>query len=75
MSGITRHPNISYSALTPNLKGLDAALDAGVKEVAIFGAASESFSKKNINASIKESLERFEDVMIKAKAHGIIVRG
>ena len=54
--------NIHYSALTPNLKGLEAAIEAGAKEVAVFGAASESFSQRNINCSISESLKRFEAV-------------
>ncbi|KAL4218387.1 3-hydroxymethyl-3-methylglutaryl-CoA lyase [Mactra antiquata] len=75
LKGIQRHPNIIYSALTPNLKGFTSALEAGANEVAIFGAASESFSKKNINCSIAESLERFESVMSAAKSSNIPVRG
>jgi len=67
--------NIHYSALTPNLKGLEAALEAGVKEVAVFGAASESFSQKNINCSISESLKRFEAVFDMANKSNIKVRG
>ncbi|KAJ7376352.1 hypothetical protein OS493_035095 [Desmophyllum pertusum] len=62
MRRIKKIPGISYPALTPNLKGFEAAMDCGVKEVAIFGAASESFSRKNINCSISESLQRFEAV-------------
>lgn len=73
--GITRADGVTYSALTPNIKGLEAAVACGVDEVAIFGAASESFSKKNINCSISESLVRFEPVIHQAKAHGMKVRG
>ena len=68
-------PGISYSALTPNLKGLEEALASGVQEVAVFGAASESFSQKNINCSIAESLERFAPVVERARAEGVRVRG
>jgi hydroxymethylglutaryl-CoA lyase len=72
---IQRKPGVVYGALTPNLKGFEAAVEAGVKEVAVFAAASEAFSQKNINCSIAESLERFVPVMEAAKAHGITVRG
>lgn len=65
----------TYSALTPNLKGLEAALECGVREVAVFGAASESFSQRNINCSIAESLQRFAPVMACAAAAGVRVRG
>lgn len=75
MAGITRKPGITYSALTPNLKGLEGAIAAGVDEVAVFGAASEAFTQKNINCSIKESLERFAPVIEMAKEHNIRVRG
>ncbi|WP_148861627.1 hydroxymethylglutaryl-CoA lyase [Marinobacter fonticola] len=75
MAGINRKPGVRYSVLTPNLKGFDNALAAGVDEVAVFGAASESFSQKNINCSIAESLERFAPVMEAAKRHSIPVRG
>ncbi|GEN22430.1 3-hydroxy-3-isohexenylglutaryl-CoA/hydroxy-methyl glutaryl-CoA lyase [Halomonas cupida] len=68
-------PQVTYSALTPNLKGLGAALECGVKEVAVFGAASESFSQKNINCSIAESLTRFAPVVERAQAAGVRVRG
>ena len=68
-------PNINLSALTPNLKGAHAAHDAGIKEFAIFTAASESFCKKNINCSIDESITRFTEVMNFAKEHNIRVRG
>jgi hydroxymethylglutaryl-CoA lyase len=69
------HKNITYAALTPNIKGFDAAIAVGVKEVAIFGAASETFSQKNINCSIDESLYKFEPIMIEAKKENIKVRG
>ncbi|WP_342245788.1 hydroxymethylglutaryl-CoA lyase [Pseudomonas sp. OTU5201] len=72
---IQRKAGVTYAALAPNLKGFEAAVEAGVKEVAVFAAASESFSQKNINCSIAESLERFVPVMDAAKAHGISVRG
>ncbi|NDW20286.1 hydroxymethylglutaryl-CoA lyase [Alteromonas hispanica] len=74
-SGIEKSPSITYSALTPNIKGLDAAIESGVEEVAVFGAASESFSMKNINCSIEESLKKFEPVIAKANTHNIKVRG
>ncbi|MFG0380761.1 hydroxymethylglutaryl-CoA lyase [Pseudomonas sp. zbq_18] len=74
-AGIQQKPGVVYGALTPNLKGFEAAVEAGVKEVAVFAAASEAFSQKNINCSIAESLERFVPVMEAAKAHGISVRG
>jgi len=72
---INRKNNIVYSALTPNLKGLEAAIAAGADEVAVFGSASESFSQKNINCSIAESLKRFEPVMEHANQAGLKVRG
>lgn len=72
---IHRQPGIIYSALTPNLKGFEAALAAGADEVAVFASASEGFSQKNINCSISESLKRFEPVMAAAKQHGLKVRG
>lgn len=74
-AGITRKPGVTYSALTPNLKGFERALAAGAQEVAVFAAASEGFSQKNINCSIAESLERFADVMSAAKQANIPVRG
>jgi hydroxymethylglutaryl-CoA lyase len=74
-AGIRQKPGVVYGALTPNLKGFEAAVEAGVKEVAVFAAASEAFSQRNINCSIAESLERFLPVMEAAKAHGISVRG
>ena len=69
------YPNTIFSALTPNDFGMARAIECGVKEVAVFAAASESFSQKNINCSIKESLERFVPVMIKAHRSKIPVRG
>jgi len=75
MAGIKRKAGVRYSVLTPNLKGFENALAAGADEVAVFGAASESFSQKNINCSIAESLERFLPVMEAAKKHNIPVRG
>ncbi|CAO3357557.1 hydroxymethylglutaryl-CoA lyase [Azospirillum palustre] len=75
LAGIARKPGVRYAALTPNLKGLEGALAARADEVAVFGAASESFSQKNINCSIAESLDRFAPVMEQAKAAGVPVRG
>ena len=72
---IRRKPGVSYPVLTPNLKGFEAARAAGATEVAIFGAASEAFSKKNINCSIAESLDRFRPVVDAAKASNVKVRG
>jgi hydroxymethylglutaryl-CoA lyase len=72
---LSRAPGVTYSALTPNKHGFDLALAAGADEVAIFGAASESFSQKNINCSIAESLLRFEPILAAAKAQNIRVRG
>jgi hydroxymethylglutaryl-CoA lyase len=75
MAGITRRTGVSYPVLVPNVKGLEAAIAAGATEVAVFGAASETFSQKNINCSIAESLERFAEVTAAAKKKGIRVRG
>ncbi len=75
MAGLTRVPGISYTALTPNMKGFEAAKDALADEIAIFGAASEAFSKANINCSIEDSLARFIPMMAAAKTAGIPVRG
>ncbi len=74
-SGIQRKAGVTYAALTPNLQGYQAARAAGADEVAIFGAASEAFSQKNINCSIDESLARFAPVLAAAKADGVRVRG
>ncbi|PMR68495.1 hydroxymethylglutaryl-CoA lyase [Halomonas heilongjiangensis] len=75
MQNLVRLDGVVYSALTPNLKGLEAALECGVEEVAVFGAASEAFSQKNINCSVAESLERFAPVLERAQQAGVRVRG
>ena len=75
MEKIARKPGTIYSALVPNMKGLEAALAAKADEIVIFGAASEAFSQKNINCSIAESIERFREVAVAAKAHGLRMRG
>ena len=75
LAGIRRVPGVRYAALTPNMKGLEGALAARADEVAIFGSASEGFSRANINASIAESLERFAPVSAAARAAGLPVRG
>ncbi len=72
---IRRKPGVAYPVLTPNLQGLEAARAAGATEVAIFGAASEAFSRKNINCSISESLERFKPLVEEAERSKIKVRG
>ncbi|VXC63390.1 3-hydroxy-3-isohexenylglutaryl-CoA/hydroxy-methylglutaryl-CoA lyase [Pseudomonas sp. 8Z] len=74
-ASIGRQPGVTYAALTPNLKGFEAALDAKVEEVAVFAAASEAFSQKNINCSIADSLQRFVPLLEAAKAANIRVRG
>ncbi|WP_440465566.1 hydroxymethylglutaryl-CoA lyase [Pseudomonas sp. YH-1] len=74
-AGIQQKAGVTYAALAPNLRGFEAALESQVKEVAVFAAASEAFSQKNINCSIKESLERFVPVMEAARQHGVRVRG
>lgn len=75
MAGIRRKAGTSYPVLVPNIKGFEAALAAGVEEVAVFAAATEAFSRKNINCSIDESLERFRPVTEAAQQSGIRVRG
>ena len=70
-----KRPGVRYPVLVPNLKGLEAALAAGAEEIAVFGAASETFSQKNINCSVAESLERFRPVAEAALAKGVRVRG
>ena len=75
MAGITREDEITYAVLTPNMRGFEGAVAAKADEVAIFGAASEGFSQKNINCSIAESLERFAPVMVAADEAKIPVRG
>jgi hydroxymethylglutaryl-CoA lyase len=75
LAGIRRRPDVRVSVLTPNMKGFEGALAAGVDEIVVFGAASEAFSQKNINCSIAESIERFAPVVEAARANGIAVRG
>jgi hydroxymethylglutaryl-CoA lyase len=77
MRGIQRQADVRYSVLVPNMQGLDAALQTDVKpdEIVVFGAASEAFSRKNINCSIDESIERFAPLVAKALAAGVKVRG
>jgi hydroxymethylglutaryl-CoA lyase len=75
MARIRRKPGVAYPVLVPNMKGFEAAADAGAREVAVFGAASESFSQKNINSSIAESLVRFAPVVAAARERDIRVRG
>jgi len=75
MARISRKPGVTYPVLAPNLKGLEAAIEAGATEVAVFGAASESFSQKNINCSIAESLDRFRPIVSAARDANIAVRG
>lgn len=74
-AGIDRKPGVHYPVLVPNRKGLDAALSAGVTEIAVFGAASETFSQRNIECSIAQSLVRFSEVIERALASGLKVRG
>jgi hydroxymethylglutaryl-CoA lyase len=75
MAAIRRKPGVSYPVLVPNKKGLDAALAAGAREVVVFGAATETFSRKNTNCSIAEGLARFAEVSKEALAQGLKVRG
>jgi hydroxymethylglutaryl-CoA lyase len=74
-AGIQQRTGVTYAALAPNLRGFEDALAAGVQEVAVFAAASEAFSQRNINCSISESLQRFEPIMQAARSHGVRVRG
>jgi isopropylmalate/homocitrate/citramalate synthase len=75
MAGIRKRPGVAYPVLVPNMKGFEAARAAGAEEIAVFGAASETFSRKNINCSIAESLERFAPVVEAARKQGMRVRG
>ncbi len=75
MAGIRKKPGVAYPVLVPNMKGFEAARAAGAMEIAVFGAASETFSRKNINCSIAESLERFAPVVKAARASRMRVRG
>jgi len=74
MAGIARQPGVRYSVLTPNMKGLEAALPSRPDEIVVFGAATEAFSQRNINCSVEESIARFAPVVEAAHAHGIKVR-
>lgn len=75
MARIRRKPGVSYPVLVPNTQGMERALAAGVEEVAVFTAASETFSRRNTNCSIDESIERFRPVVAQAKKEGVRVRG
>ena len=75
LAGLRRAPGVRYPVLVPNLQGLERALAAGVKEIAVFTAASDAFNRKNINASVDESLERIAPVVTEALAKGLSVRG
>jgi isopropylmalate/homocitrate/citramalate synthase len=75
LARVSRRPDTVYPVLVPNLKGMEGALAAGVTEIAVFAAASEAFSQKNINCSIDESISRFRPVMEQAQAAGLRVRG
>jgi hydroxymethylglutaryl-CoA lyase len=75
MIGITRRPGVSYPVLVPGMQGFEAAVAAGAEEIAVFGAASEAFSRHNINCSIAESLDRFAPVIVAARQRNIKVRG
>ncbi len=75
MAGVRRKPGVAYPVLVPNMQGFDAAIAAGVDEIAVFGAASEAFSQKNINCSIAESFDRFTPVARAARAKNIRMRG
>lgn len=74
-TALSRRKGVTYAALTPNLQGLERALEAGVDEVAVFAAATEAFSQRNINCSIDDSIERFRPVLERAAGTGIAVRG
>ncbi|MBM3548046.1 MAG: hydroxymethylglutaryl-CoA lyase [Alphaproteobacteria bacterium] len=75
LAGLAPRSGVSFPVLVPNMTGFEAAAAAGVREIAVFGAASESFSKRNINCSIEESFQRFAPVMAAARAEGMRVRG
>ena len=75
LTGLRRRSGVSYPVLVPNRQGLEAALAVGATEIAVFGAASETFSRRNINCSIAESLDRFRPVVELARQHGVKVRG
>ncbi|KAH8410132.1 hypothetical protein KR009_006752, partial [Drosophila setifemur] len=73
--GIRKVPGISYPVLTPNIKGFESALEAGAEEVAVFGAASDAFSLKNVNCTANQAIERFKPVLKAAQEHRVRVRG
>ncbi|MGD9712554.1 MAG: hydroxymethylglutaryl-CoA lyase [Thermomicrobiales bacterium] len=75
MTGLHRRPGVRYMALVPNVKGLEGAISASVDSIGIFAAATESFSRANLNASIDQTFGRFADVMLRARQHGMWVRG
>lgn len=75
LKALSVRPGVTWTALVPNVKGLEAAIEAGCREVAVFAAASEAFSQKNINCSIAQSLARYQDVMVLARDAGVRVRG
>jgi len=75
LSGLSRRPGVRYPVLVPNMRGLEAALVARAQEIAVFAAASESFSRRNIGCSIAESLERYRDVCATARERGLTIRG
>jgi hydroxymethylglutaryl-CoA lyase len=75
LRGLVCHPEVNYPVLTPNLKGFEAAVAEGAKEVAVFASASEGFSQRNINCSIDESIDRFVPVFEAARRLGVKVRG
>lgn len=72
---VTKSPGISYPMLVPNMRGLEQAIESGVEEIALFAAASETFSQKNTNCSIDESIDRFTEVVIRAQAEAMRIRG
>ena len=75
LKSLAQLPGVSYPALVPNLKGLDAAMECGATEVAVFAAASEAFSRRNINCGVAQSIARFADVVARALSAGLRVRG
>lgn len=75
LKALTTRAGVTWTALVPNVKGLEAAIEAGCREVAVFAAASEAFSQKNINCSIAQSLRRYQEVMVRARDAGVRVRG
>lgn len=75
MAGIVRRPGTRYAVLTPNMRGLEGALEVGADEVAIFASASETFSQKNINCSIAESIARFRPIADACRERGLLLRG